>query len=246
MIIAGLKFRALKAPIMYNTAGVYVYKHKASGKCFVRAMKNCRNQRSKNNYPMHLKQYLKQNPSDVIIYLADLKVERKEALFSATRAVADELSSRGLLYKLDDARVGLYKRLRGEEMIKHSLWSTTHVETGAVFYFYAEQGKDAAAIATQRLKTFDNYVEKGVVNANRTMHFFTKKNYPLSRAEWVLRDLGIVAEGEKAARLQVAKLSKTALEQGTVVLNRICDTDALYYRNAVLKLEHKSMDQYLG
>lgn len=248
MIIAGLNFRLVKGAVLYNCSGIFIYKHKATGKCFVRGLKNCRQQRSKNNYPTQLKSYLKANPSEVVIYLAEIPRSTREALHLSTRSVSSELSERGLLFKEEDPKAqGIYRLLNGEHLQPHTVFSMTHVGTGAVFYFHEEKNRDCEERVQHRLKTFNNYALKDIVNPNRAMHFFAKANYPLRIEDWVLRDLGLDLPGEKAAKAHITKISKRSLETGEVVLNRICDMDALYYRNCILKVQpQKSMSEYLA
>lgn len=248
MNIAALNFRLVKGAVLYNCSGILIYKHKATGKCFVRGLKNCRQQRSKNNYPAKLKTYLKTNPSEVVIFLAEIPRSTREALHLSIRSVGTELSERGLLFKEECPKAhGIYRLLNGEHVQPHTVFSMTHTGTGAVFYFHEEKNSDYLVRVQHRLKTFNNYALKDIVNPNRSMHFFSKANYPLHIEDWVLRDLGLDLIGEKAAKAHITKLSKNSLEAGEVVLNRICDMDALYYRNCILKVQPQmSMDEYLA
>lgn len=245
MIIAGLKFRLLKAAILYNTAGVYIYKHKTSGKCFVKAMRNCRNQRSTNNYPAALKQYLKTNPSEIALYLSELPNDNKDVMHLSARAVADELSERGMLFKHDDLKYNIYRRLTGEQLIPFTVYKLTHVQTGAIYYVYEQANVEIEERLEARFKSFNNYANKDIVNPNRAMHYFTKAHYPLTLDQWVCRNLKLSLATEKDAKAYVTKLCRGHLQEGEVVLNRVCDMDVLYYRNAILNLPHQSMNEYL-
>lgn len=220
--------------------------HQASGKCFVRAMRNSRAQRGKNNYPNYLKELLKTNSCEVLLFLAELPKDTKEALYLASRAVVSCLSEKGILYKrAKPNRGGIYRQLNGEENIRFTVWSMVHKETGAVFYFEEVKGVDVTGKIQQRIRTFNNYVEKNIANANRVMYYFSKANFPLSMDDWSIRDLDLELATEQKALLHITKLSKQHMESNEVVLNRVSNIDALYYRNTMLKLPHVSIEEYL-
>lgn len=221
--------------------------HQASGKCFVRAMRNSKAQRGKNNYPNCLKELLKTHSCEVLLFLAELPKDTKEALYLASRSVVSALSEKGILYKRPKPnRGGIYRQLNGEENIRFTVWSMVHKETGAVFYFEEVKGVDVVSKVAQRIRTFNNYVEKNIANANRVMYYFAKKNFPLAVEDWAVRDLELELTTEQKALLHITKLSKQHMESNEVVLNRVSNIDALYYRNTMLKLEHASIGQYLG
>jgi hypothetical protein len=247
MNIAGFKFRQLLTPTLFSGPGLYLYIHQASGKCFVRSMRNSRMQRCKKNYPNQLKDLLKTNNSEVLIYLAEMEKDTKEALFLASRAVAVQLSERGVLFKAQTPnRGGIYRQLPGEENQRFTVWVMTHKETGAMFYFEEIKGVDVTNKVSQRMLTFNNYVIKQISNQNRVMFGFAQQHFPLDVEGWVVRDLDVTYQTEHEAMLHITKLSKQHLEAGEVVLSRISNVDALYYRNSMLKLTpHLSMDQYL-
>lgn len=246
MILAGFKFRLLKSPTLSSGAGLYVYIHQSTGKCFVKAMRNARNQRSKNNYPTPLKELQKNKPSEILIYLAELPKDTKEALFLGSRAVATHLSEKGMLFKKPRAQKGgIYRKLPGEENELYTIWLMTHKETGALFYFEEIKGQDVMQKVCHRMLTFNNYVVKEVVNANRVMYNFAKKFFPMDISDWVIRDLDMAFLTEEDALQHITKLSKQHLEAKEVVMNRVSTIDALYYRNSMLKLPHLSMEEYL-
>lgn len=247
MNIAGFKFRQLLTTTLFSGPGLYLYIHQATGKCFVRSMRNSRMQRSKNNFPNQLKDLLKKNNSEVLIYLSELEKDTKEALFLASRIVATNLSEKGVLYKAPKPnRGGMYRQLPGEENQLFTVWVMTHRETGALFYFEEVKGVDVASKVTQRMLTFNNYVFKQISNQNRVMYEFAKQNFPLDIEGWVVRDLDVAFQTEEEAIRHITKTSKQHLEAGEVVLNRISNVDALYYRNSLLKLTpHVSMEEYI-
>lgn len=246
MKIAGYSFRTLTGPILCSSPGIFIYTHQASGKCFVRALRNSRTQRGKNNYPTHLKELLKIHPSEVLIFHADLAKDTKEALFLASRAVITHLSEKGVLFKrTTPGRGGVYRVLHGEAEQRYTVWSMTHKTTGAVFYFEEIRTIEVLGKISQRLLTFNNYVIKQIQNANRVMYAFIKQNGLSDISHWIIRDLDLDLPNEKTALQHITKLSKQHLESGDVVLNRIASNDALYYRNSFLRLPHKSIEEYV-
>lgn len=247
MQIAEFKFRPIKGIPLFSGPGVYIYVHQASGKCFVRAMRNVRMQSSPNNYPGSLKALLKTHPSEVLLFLAELSKDTKEARYLASRAVATHLSEKGVLYKKPKPhRGGIYRQLPGEEITSYTVWSMVHKDTGAIFYFEEIKGAAVANKVSQRMLTYNNYVIKNVVNANRAMYYFAKQQFPLDIEQWIIRDLDLSFETEREAMTHITKLSKQHLENKEVVLNRIASLDPLYYRNAMLKvIPHLSMTEYL-
>lgn len=246
MKIAGYNFRQVKGPILCSSPGIFIYMHQATGKCFVRALRNARIQRSKNNYPNYLKELLKANPSEVLIYMADLHKDTKEALFLASRAVVTHLSAKGVLYKRPKPhRGGIYRQLADEAQQAYTVWCMTHMFTGAVYYFEEIKGVETLGKISQRLLTFNNYVIKSIPNGNRVMHSFIKKHGLSDISHWLIRDMDLELPTEQQACLYITKLSKQHLDANEVVLNRISGHDALYYRNSLLKLEHKSIEEYL-
>ncbi len=248
---AGFTFRIVKGQVLTGGPGVYIYMHQATGKCFVRAMRNARVQRSRNNYPTLLKALLKTNPSEVMLFLAELPKDTKDALYQSERAVAASLSEKGVLYKHPGrSRGGLYRMLPGEENTLFTVWRMKHKETGAVFYFDDAVGaarEKIEAKVSQRLLSFNNYVIKQVVNANRVIYNFLKHRGLTDISHWELTDLEQAFDSEKSAQKHITKLSRDHMVNGdAVVLNRVADVDGLYYRNTMLKLDHQSMEQYLG
>jgi hypothetical protein len=244
--IAGFNFRQLKAPTLFSGPGVYIYMHQASGKCFVRAVRNSRTQRGPNNYPKQLKDLLKVNRSEILIFLAELKKDTKEVLFLASSAVRTNLSERGMLYKnTKPGAGGAYRLLPGEGKELYTVWVMTHARTGALYYFEEIQGVDVVQKVSQRMLSFNNYVLKHIPNENRTMYNFAKDHFPLDISKWVIRDLELAFLSEQDATKYITRLSKQHLEANEVVLSRISNMDALYYRNSILKLSHVSMEQYL-
>lgn len=248
MNIPGYKFRKVTGTSFYNGPGVFIYLHQATGKCFVRALRNSKIQRSTNNYPSYLKELLKINTSEVILYFTELEKDSKEALYLASRSVVTKLSEMGKLYKRPRPnRGGMYRQLMGEQLPQYyTVWSMLHKATGAVFYFEEIEGECVVAKVEQRLRTFNNYAAKSISNTNRVMYQFAKQHYPLHTSDWVIRDLQTHSESEQKALQIITKLSKTHLESREVVLNRVCNNDSLYYRNAMLKLPHVSLEQYLA
>lgn len=246
MNIAGYNFIKVTGTSFYSGSGIFIYLHQATGKCFVRALRNCKVQRGKNNYPNYLKELLKVNSSEVVLFFAEITKDTKEAVFLASRAVVAGLSEIGKLYKRPKPnRGGIYRQLNGEELQRYTVWSMMHRGTGAVFYFEELANTDVTDKVKQRLRTFNNYVAKGITNSNRVLHYFTKQHFPLLLDDWVIRDLEMQLVSEQKALLHITKLSKNHLESNEVVLNRICNTDSLYYRNALLKLKHVSLEEYL-
>jgi hypothetical protein len=244
--IAGFNFRHLRNPTLCGGPGIYVYIHQSTGKCFVRAMRNARGQRGPNNYPNYLKELLKTNKSEVLIFLAELPKDTKEALYLASRAVVSHLSEKGMLYKRPKPnRGGVYRQLPGEGEELYTIWIMTHAKTGAVFYFEEIKGVDVTNKVSQRMLTFNNYVLREVSNANRVMYGFAKKHFPLDVSGWVVRDLDLAFLYEQDALLHITKLSKQHLEAKEVVLSRVSNIDALYYRNSMLRMPHISMEEYL-
>lgn len=245
--ISGFNFRLQKVPTLFSGPGVYIYIHQATGKYFVRAMRNSRAQRSKNNYPTQLKDLLKTNNSEVLIYLAELSKDTKEAIFLAGRSVSTHLSEKGLLFKnTGPNRGGVYRQLPGEGNDIYTVWVLTHKKTGAVFYFEELKGVDVTVKVSQRMLTFNNYVFKGIANENRVMYHFAKMHFPLDISHWVIRDLDVAFQSEQEATRHITKLSMQHLKDKEVVLSRVANIDALYYRNTMLKLPHVSVEEYLA
>jgi hypothetical protein len=246
MILAGYNFRLVNSRPISSTPGVYLYIHQATGKCFVKAMRNVRVQCSKNNYPKQLKELLKSHHSEVLLYLADVDADTRAALITASTKVKHVLSGRGVLFKeYKIPKNEQAAQLANETSAFHTVWIMTHKETGAVFYFGARQGVDVMKSVSQRMLTFNNYVMKKVSNANRVMYEFAKIHFPLDIDHWVIRDLDLALLTEEDVDKRITKLSKQHLESNEVVLNRISNTDALYYRNSLLKLPHRGMTEYL-
>lgn len=237
MQIAGYKFHLLNAPAPCSTPGVLIYIHQATGKHFVRAMRNVRKQRGKNNYPTPLKELLKTNMSEVLVYAADAKNDTKEALHNALNVVRSHLSAKGVLYKkpksetVDD---------------RFTVWKLTHRLSGAVFYFEEVKGVEVRRKIEHRLKTFNNYVVRSIINANRVMYCFANKFFPLEISQWEIEDLNLDFPTDREAVLRIGTLSKQHLEANEVVLNRIFSSDSLHYRNTFLKLPPIGIAEYLG
>ena len=246
MQIAGYKFHLFRGPTPNSSPGIFIYTHQKSGMCFVRAMRNIRMQRGRNNYPTKLKELLKTDPSEVTVYVADVPRNTKEMLHFATRIVSNHLSMKGTLYK-DPKPDHVEECFASIDNAKRfTIWELTHRRTGAVFYFEEIRGVDVLRKIWQRLRTFNNCVEKNISATNRVMYHFTKKFFPLDLGDWEIKDFGMDLVTEKEAAACIATTSKKHLEEKRVVLNRIHNTDALYYRNTVLKLPHIGIEEYLG
>lgn len=237
MNIAGYKFHLLNAPALYGTPGVLIYIHQATGKHFVRVMRNVRKQRGKNNYPTPLKELLKTNTSEVLVYVADVMNNTKEALHRASSIVRAHLTSKGVLYK----------KPKTETVAKRfTVWKLKHRQSGAVFYFEEVKGVEVQRKVEQRMKTFNNYVVRSIVNANRVMYCFASKFFPLKVSDWDIEDLNFDFPLQREAILRIGTLTKLHLEANEVVLNRIFSFDSLYYRNTFLKLPRIGIEEYLG
>lgn len=246
MNIAGYKFHLFKGPMLNATPGILIYIHQETGKCFVRVMRNIRKQRGKNNYPTSLKELLKTNTSEVFVYAADVPKDTKDALHYAARIVRAHLSAKGILYKNPKPKLTDACQIPSDNAERFTVWKLTHRSTGAIYYFEEVKGVDVLRKICQRMRTFNNYVEKNVVNANRVMYHFAKKFFPLDTSVWNIEDLNLDLPTEQEAALYTTTLSKKHLENNEVVLNRISNIDALYYRNTALKLPHIGIDVYLG
>lgn len=245
MQLANFEFRQIITPTITSTPGIYIYVHEATGKYFVRAMRNARLQKNKNNYPALLKEFLKKNNSEVVIYLADLKDDSKETLFNASKIIATLLTERGLLYKRPEGvNNGLHKCAAGSTDV-YTVWSMTHKVTGAVYYFEEVKGRDVTGKVNGRMGTYNSHVEKRLSHINRVMNGFAKNHFPLQLNDWILRDLDLAFISEAAACKYITKASKQHLEAKEIVLNRVSNMDVLYYRNSMLKLPHVSLNEYL-
>ncbi|BAW19194.1 hypothetical protein [Ralstonia phage RP31] len=213
-------------------------------------MKNCRAQRGKNNYPALLKEMLKTHPSEVLLWMVELPKGTKQSLFIDSRKVVSHLSEQGTLYnRPKPKRGGSNRLLPGEEAIHYTVWKLMHKATGAVFYF--EDTNDiptdkVMARVSQRMLTFNNYVMKNIVNANRCMYHFVKRFGFTDISHWEVTDLQQKFETEQEAMLYITKLSRDHLVAKELVLSRISNVDALYYHNTMLKLDHLGMEEYLG
>lgn len=245
MNIAGYKFHLFNGPTLDSTPGIFIYIHQATGKHFVRTMRNIKKQRGKNNYPTMLKDLLKTNESVVSVYVADAPKDTKEALYRAYRTICAHLALKGVLYKNPKPKCCdmCYSSLLESDRL--TVWKLTHKLTGAVFYFEAIKGTDVTDRVEQRMRTFSNCVIKGITNTNRVMYHFAKKFFPLNETQWDVEDLNLEFLTERDTTAHIAMLSKKHLEDKVVVLNRINNIDALYYRNTVLKLPHIGIDEYL-
>lgn len=239
MNIPNYTFKIVTGNSYYSGPGVFIYLHQATGKCFVKVLRNSQMQKSKKNYPKYLKELLKHHHSEVVLFFAELTDNTKEALFLASQQVVSSLFGMGKLY----LRPNRNKDINSET--RYTVWSMVHIDTGAVFYFEEQAGLAVQEKVAQRLKTFNNYVAKEIVNLNRVVHEFTKQHYPLQLTDWVIRDLDTDYATIDQALKHITRLSKTHLEAGEVVLNRVCNTDALYYRNTLLKLPHVNITTYL-
>lgn len=239
MQIAGYTFRPVKGRILCGSPGIYIYIHQTTGKFFVRAMRNSRAQRGKNNYPNYLKELLKDKPSEVLLFLAEIAKDTKEALTLASRVVISHLSEKGVLYKRKKPdRNGIFQE-------KYTVWMLTHKKTGAVYYFEEIKGVPVEAKVSQRLLTFNNYVLKDLVHANRVMHYFVKQFGLTDIGHWDLTDLNHSFETEHEALFHITQLSRDHFVKEGLVLNRINNIDSLYYRNTMLKLSHLTVVDYL-
>lgn len=247
MQISNYNFTKVTGKSFYTGPGIYIYIHQESGKCFVRALRNSRVQRSKNNYPNYLKELLKINASDVLLLFTEISADTKEALHAAATAVTCALSERGILYKRPNSnKVRDYLQPLTHDSVKFTVWSMTHRKTGSVFYFEEVKGNDVADKVVQRLRTFNNYVEKNIVNANRVMFYFVKQHGATKLEDWTVRDLDLAFETEQQALLHITKLSKQHLDNREIVLNKVSGLDSLYYRNSMLGLTpHLSTSEYL-
>lgn len=245
MKVAGFNFRIFNPESGYAGPGVMIYTHVASGKQFVRTFANCRHQRTRKNFPTPLQELLKKTPSEVYLYICELQKGTRDVLYAASRTIISVLSEAGTLYRRERPARGLYRELPGQESIKYTVWSMTDKLTGAVFYFPERVGIQVTGKASNRIATFNGYVSKCVVNANRVMHHFAKKHFPLTLEQFVLRDHELSLSGEEAALSEITKLSRANLMDGVTVLSRVSSTDALYYRNNMLRLPHLGIDAYV-
>lgn len=250
MIIADYTFRTVTGQILSASPGIFLYMHQATGKFFVRGMRNCRVQRGRKNFPTHLKEVLKGNPSEVLIWMAELPSDTKEALIRGTESVVKYLTDKGMLYKHERAtRYGYHGRCPDAAPVQFTVWKMTHRKTGAVFYFEDEVGIARETIlekVAHRIRTFNNYVSKSIVNDNRSMYYFCKLNGQQKLEDWDVVDLGYEFETEREASIRITKLSRDHLVAGDIVLNRVAQNDALYYANAYLKMPHRCMEEYLS
>lgn len=237
MQIAGYKFHLLNAPALCSTPGVLIYIHQATGKHFVRVMRNVRKQRGKNNYPTPLKELLKTNTSEVLVYVADVVNDTKEALHGASKVIRTHLTAKGVLYKKPETETVVER---------FTVWRMRHRQSGAVFYFEEVKGVEVQRKIVHRLKTFNNYVVRSTINANRVMYCFASKFFPLKASDWDVEDLNLDFPLQREAILRIGTLSKLHLEANEVVLNRIFSFDSLYYRNTFLKLPRIGIEEYLG
>lgn len=245
MQIADYKFYLFNGLTSHIAPGILIYVHQETGSCFVRVMRNVRKQRGKNNYPSLLKELLKNHASEVLVYIADVSKDTKEELYNASRVVKAHLTAIGVLYK--DTRLydlDIYRELL-QEVKLFTIWKLTHKLTGAIYYFEEIRGVPILSKVMQRMRTFNNYVENNVVNANRIIYRFVKCNGLVDADVWEICDLDKSFISKHDARKHIAKLSEQHLKNGEIVLNRISDTDSLYYRNAVLKLPHIGINEYI-
>lgn len=245
MQVEGFQFRVYNSNSGYAGPGVMIYTHAVTGKQFVRTFANCRQQRSRKNFPTALQELLRQTPSDVLVYICELQNGSRDALYSVSRTIISALSEEGTLYRRERHSRGVYRPLSAEEDIKYTVWSMTDKMTGAVFYFAERVGCLVSGKVNNRIMTFNGYVVKNVVNANRIMHAFAKKHHPLTPEQFVLRDHELSVSGEEAALMEITKMSRANLLEGTCVLSKISSTDALYYRNNMLKLPHIGIADYV-
>jgi hypothetical protein len=245
MNIAGYQFQLFKSPPSSSGPGIFIYIHKATGKCFVRSMRNIRMQRGENNYPAQLKELLKTNASEVLVYVTDVLNNTKEVLSSASNIVRTDLTLKKVLYKGQKLKQYDAHHISNGGADGFTVWKLTHKLTKAVYYFKEVRNDRVMGKISQRMLTFNNHVLKNVSGANRVMHSFAMKFFPLDIEHWYYEDLCLNLPTEQAAEACITSLSKKHLENKEVVLNRISGHDALYYHNAVMKMTHIGIDEYL-
>ncbi len=245
MEIAGFKFRLKKDESVYGGPGVLLFKHTERGVFFVKSVDCCRRHTGRRNYPRPLKDLLERDRSDVLMYVCEFDRYRREDLDNATRVVKSYLQEAGSLYRRDQIGRGEYDLRVGEQVPRFTVWSMTDRKTGAVFYFPEKTGIQVSGKVNQRMVTFNGYVMKKNVHANRSMYNFAKKNFPLTPGQWVVRDLELDFESEELAEKHITKLARTDLQNAVIVLSKICDTDPLTYRNDIMRMPMLSMEVYI-
>lgn len=245
MIIAGFEFKQQLRPTLLSVPGTYLYIHQTSGKCFVSSVRKASKQRSAKNYPTQLKDLLKVEDSQVIIYLAELPNDYRETLYSATMQVSKVLAERGSLFKDKEATSNSIYGKQNNVVDIFAVWIMTHKETGAVYYFADKEGVDVMNKISQRMLTYNNHVIKKISHVNRTMMAFVKNHFPVDVTHWVVRDTTARFTSEIEAQRFIVKQSKNSLDEKIVVLNRINSMDITHYCNHFLKLPTVSIEQYL-
>lgn len=204
--------------------------------------------RGRHNYPTRLKDLLRQDPSDIVIWIHDLANDSKDTHANVLNKVMTSLIANDMNYTR--TRTPRPSKALGEASTKHTVWSMTHQETGAVFYFAERIGVLVSGKINSRLITFNGYVMANLPHANRAMYYFFIRMHEMhmvpSPEHFAVRDLEYEFETSEEAEIQVTRLSRFDLHQNIVVLNKVSGVDALYYRNTVLRMPTLSMQEYLG
>lgn len=247
MKIDNLQFSLVNYRYDGNGPTVFAYKHVASGKFYISSKIFPSKTIRTHALPTALRDYQKQDPSEVLLYahlvdgatVNDLKkiVTRLNNFFNEKNLLICRRTNKAIQEK------GIDPKLRG-----HTIWIAKHELTGANYIYATMSDMDEATAKASfdaRLVTHNAHVFRGVRHANRTMHEFTRKNRPLLTNNWTISAKEEFYPGEVDVRRAIAILSKAMILEGKIVLNRICDVDALYYRNEILKLPTVDMNAYL-
>jgi hypothetical protein len=246
-IIAGFNFKPFTGVSLHNGLALFLYKHLNSEKYFVRTMYDARLHRGKYNYPTKLKDLLKQRQSDVYVWICTLNDDSVKTRNAALAKVTLELTAKEMLY-LGKCPQKYFKAPSGASEC-FTVWSMTHCETAAVYYFTERVNAPVVGKVNSQIISFNGYVMANIPHANRAMYYFFKRMHEDCKApspeHFTLNCLESQYDSLIEAERAVLKFSRQDLSDNIIVLNKVCDTDALYYRNTVLKMPILTMDEYL-
>ncbi len=249
MIIEGFTFKAVDKHYDAKEPALFVYKHLASGKCYVRGLSCAGKNILHTDIPTAVKEYLVINPSEMILYACMQRGVGKLELARMVSKLNKAMFAKGVLIDRKVMRAEREELHSSGLKLAHFIWVATDKATDAKYVFVtpaAHTGSDVAATFKAKLATHNAHFRKNVRHLNRTMHEYTRMNGGLTADGWSLQRIAGLHETEQAARRMLTTMSRDLLLNGQVVLNRINNNDALFYRNEILRQPNMCTSTYLG
>ena len=245
-VFAGLEFKRVSPGYAFRGDTVIVIKDCSTGAMFVKTCQKQNNYTSVMRYKHNPLKLLKTDPNSTLFnyYVFHRLATNLPEINEIAENVKIELTKTNSLWS---NRFVIRKgAVIDMEKLNFYIYAMISENSGAVYFDYDHCEKIFINPMNKKAATYNGFVLRQQMHHNRTMHHYTKNNFPIKPSEWFSVKIGELVTGRENASNQVSRLSVDLIRKNYLVLNRVYGADSHHYRQHYSGLSSMGMESYVN